>query len=245
MIDLLWIARKCAPYAQIQMTTNGTKIASGDLTYKDLFGAGANIIYVDMYAPEKKHVKLAEESGYYWYRYLDAPKDAPGAWSYHGPDKRFIVLMQPPIRWPDRRKSLGRLGTFFNHLDWKAAEPFNLFPVTEPIARGCSQPFKYVSIKVDGSYELCCQDFFAETAEFLGNVSEGVEGFERFWFGEFMQEHRLHLRNKDRAWSPYCSRCNITFSMADWRMWEDDALKYYWNGNSWLPLNTKEKKRVK
>lgn len=240
ILPFLSIARRLAPNAQLQITTNGTKLADGTLTHKQLFNAGINIIYVDMYAPREKHIALAEASGYEWYEYLDPPKGAPNAWTYHGSHVKFITLMQPPVRWPAKRLALGRLGTWFNNLDWKAAEKYNLFPVTEPIERGCSQPFKYVSVMVDGSFELCCQDLFGETAGKLGNVSDGVEGFDKFWFGEFMQLHRKHLRVKDRAWSPYCSRCNITFSMSDWRMWKDDALTHYWDGESWKELIEEE-----
>ena len=240
LIEMLTLGRKLAPRAQFQITTNGTMLTKGEITYKQLFRAGMNVIYVDMYAPKEQHIELAEQSGYLWYEYLDPPKGAPNAWTYHGPHVKFIALMEPPHSWPKKRLSLGRLGTFYNHLDWKAAEKFNMFPVTEPIARGCAQPFKYVSIKQDGYYEFCCQDFFGETAGKLGHVSEGVAGFEKFWFGEFMQLHRAHLREKDRAWSNYCSRCNITFAMADWRMWDESALKSYWNGEDWKELDTSD-----
>lgn len=245
LLELLKIGRKLAPRAQFQMTTNGTMIEKGKITYKQLFNAGMNILYVDMYAPKERHIELAEQSGYLWYEYLDHDIDVPNAWAYHGPHMQFITLMEPPHNWPKKRLSLGRLGTFYNHMDWKAAEKFNMFPVTEPIAKTCSQPFKYISLKQDGYYEFCCQDFFGETAGKLGHVSEGVPGFERYWFGPFMQLHRKHLLDKDRAWSKYCSRCNITFNIGPgmarrMKDWKQSALKFYWEDEEWQRLDEHE-----
>lgn len=231
------MARRISPHSQIQVTTNGTMLAKGKLTHKQLFDAGINIVYVDMYAPEETHIRLAEESGIQWYKYHDKPKNAPGAWTYSGPDLQLIVLMDHPGNWPKSRKNLNRLGTFFNNLDWEAAKAFDMVPVTEPPAKGCTQPFRYVSVQSDGSYQLCCQDFMGETGGTLGNVSEGVEGFKRFWFGEFMQTHRAQLRVGNRADSPYCSRCSITFSRSEWKMWKDHQLRLYWDGSQWKPLD--------
>lgn len=236
LLDLLWMARKISPDSQIQITTNGTMLTKGRLTYQQLFNAGVNIVYVDMYAPRQEHLRLAEASRVRYYEYCNKPRGAPGAWTYHGPHMKLIVLMENPANWPERRKKLGRLGTFFNHLDWEAAEPFGLYPVKSPIKRRCSQPFRYVSVHNNGSYELCCQDFMGETAGKLGHVSEGIDGFMRFWFGQTMQDIRRKLIVKDRASVPYCARCNITFSKSDFRMWPNSALKHYWDGDKWIRM---------
>lgn len=239
MLNYLRIARRLSPDSQIQITTNGTMLSSGKMAHAQLSRAGANIVYVDMYAPKEKHIKLAEESGIPFYEYYSKPANAPGAWTYHGPETRLIVLMEQPANWPDKRKKLGRLGTMLNHLDWEAAKPFGLTPVEAPLRRRCSQPFKYVSVHCDGSYELCCQDFFGETAGKLGNVSEGVEGFKKFWFGEMMQRTRrgLHLAPELGRPAPYCSRCGITFSKCDFKMWPDGALEHYYDGSGWIKID--------
>lgn len=231
------IARELSPWSQIQVTTNGTKLIDGSLSYRELFDNGANIVYTDMYAPLEDHKKLARESGIQWYRYHDKPKGAPGAWTYSSPDLKLIVLMENPANWPKSRVNLNRLGTFFNNLDWKASKRFDLMPVTEPVNTGCTQPFRYVSVHVNGSYELCCQDFMGETAGLLGNVLEGPEGFLKFWFSSFMQGTRRGLRHRDRSGSPYCSRCSITFSRSDMYMWKGDEVDRYFDGESWQELS--------
>jgi hypothetical protein len=118
-------------------------------------------------------------------------------------------------------------------MDWEAAKHFNMVPVTEPLKRRCTQPFRYVSIHQDGSYELCCQDFMGETAGRWGNVKDGVPGFLRFWLGKDMQWIRQRLREADRASISECSRCNITFSRCDIPMWTPALLSQFWDGEGW------------
>jgi hypothetical protein len=231
--EFIRMARKISPLSQIQITTNGTMLAKGELTHQELFDAGTNIIYVDMYAPKELHVKLAKESGVPFYEYYNKPEKAPGAWTYTGPDLKLIVLMDHPGNWPKKRRNLNRLGTFYNHLDWKAAEEFGLKPVTNPLWRGCTQPFRYVSVHCNGSYELCCQDFMGETAGMMGNVLDGEKGFLQFWFGRKMQDARRKLRKQCRAGIPECAKCSITFSRCDMKMWEDDQLTHWWDGARW------------
>ena len=239
------VARKISPQSQIQITTNGVRLIKGEVTYREIFDSGVNIVYVDMYAPRERHEELAQASGVQWYYYYDKPKDAPGAWTYSGPDLKLIVLMENPANWPAARRKIDRLGTFLNQLDWKAAAKFDLEPVLEPYQRGCTQPFRYVSINGSGQYQLCCQDFANETTGPLGSVLDGPEGFLKFWYSEFMQRHRKHLRVGDRASSPYCSRCNIAYSRADLMMWKDDQLRLYWDGEHWQPLDTEDDEAVK
>lgn len=234
LLEFIKIARELSPGSQIQVTTNGTKLINGDLTYKGIFEAGANVVYTDMYSPVEQHVALAEASGELFYRYETRPAEAPDPWTYHDdPSIRFICLMNNPANWSEKRKKMGRLGTFLNNLDWEAGKKFNMTPVTEPLQRRCSQPVKYVSVHQNGSYELCCQDFMGETAGKLGTVHDGVEGFYRFWFGRDMQMIRRHLDAKDRAAVSECSRCNITFSRCDVRHWPEAAFGSFWDGQKW------------
>lgn len=233
LTEFLSIARKLCPNMQLQITTNGTMLRVGKVKYRDLLAAGANIIYTDMYGTKERFFQLAEESGEDWYEYYNKPEGAPSPWTYWGPQVRMIVLQENPSNWPESRKRAGLLGTWLNHLDWEAAKPFGMKPVTEPIHRRCNQPFILVGVKASGDYVLCCQDSTGETAGMLGNVREGVEGFKRFWFGKMMQQVRFHLRNKDRGKIPYCAKCNITFSRCDFKHWTDEQVGKYWDGSQW------------
>ena len=232
----LALAREISPLTQIQITTNGTQIRNGTLTYRQLLDAGANIVYTDMYGPREEFVDLARESGYPFYEYYAAPDGAPSPWTYWGPDLKLIVLQEQPENWPASRFKAGLMGTWYNHLDWPAAERFGLFPVTEPLTRRCNQPFLYVTIDSRGEYLLCCQDNTGETSGTFGNVREGVDGFRRFWYGRGMQTVRRRLRQKDRAATSYCSRCCVTFSRCDFKHWKDPQVETFWDGSTWRNL---------
>ena len=241
LLEFLEIARKISPLSQIQITTNGTILASGKLTHKQLLEAGANIIYVDMYSPKELHIKLAEESGYEYYEYYkNQDKQHLSPWTYHGPELKLIVLQEQPDNWPISRYRAGLLGTWYNHLDWEAAKKYGLKPVTQPLTRRCNQPFIYVPIHYSGNYLLCCQDNWGETAGLLGSVNiRGVEGFKNYWFGKEMQTIRRRLRQKNRADTSYCSRCCITFSRCDFKHWTDEQVQVYYDGEKWRDMDDK------
>ena len=236
LIDFLRIARAAAPLAQIQITTNGMRIARGEVRYRDLFDAGVNIVYTDMYAPRERFLALAEESGIPWYEYYDAPPGAPSPWTYHGPALKMIVLQRQPADWPASRQRAGLLGTWYNHLDWKAAARFGLKPVEQPIIRRCNQPFLYANIHVSGAYLLCCQDGVGETAGKFGTVFDGAEGFRWFWYWKEMQLIRRRLQQKNRADTSYCSRCCITFSRCDYKHWTDAEVARFYDFMGWHDL---------
>jgi hypothetical protein len=234
--EFLTIAKSIAPKTQIQITTNGTQLLKGRWTYRQLLDAGANIVYTDMYGPRERFEALAKESGTQYYYYYDKPAGAPSPWTYHGPELKLIVLQEQPAHWPKSRLKAGLLGTWYNNLDWKAAARFGLKPVTEPIVRRCNQPFIHAMVHANGSYLLCCQDNMGETAGDFGSVHEGLEGFKRFWYGERLQLIRRRLRQKNRADSPQCKRCCITFSRCDYKHWTDDQVAKFWDGAEWKPL---------
>lgn len=233
----LSIARSISPMSQIQITTNGTMLRKKRYSIRELIEAGANIVYIDMYGPHEEFVAMARESGFPWYEYYAKPSGMPSPWNYIGPDLRLVVLQEQPENWPPSRYRAGLLGTWYNHLDWKAAARFGLHPVTKPISRRCNQPFLYVTINSDGDYLLCCQDNWSETAGEFGNVSQGIDGFLDYWYGEKMQTVRRRLRDKNRAGTSQCSRCSWTASRCDFRHWTDGQVSHYRSGSKWIPFD--------
>lgn len=238
LTEWLRIARELAPLAQIQITTNGTKLLTGSVSYKGLLDAGANIIYTDQYGPHARFERLAEESGYPWYRYYDKPEGTQSHWQYRGPEVKQIILMEEPSTWPKSRYSANLLGNWYGNLDWEAGKQFNMRPLHKPLERRCNQPFLYVTVAASGSYLLCCQDGMHKSEGKFGCVLEGVEGFRRFWYGREMQLVRRRLRLKNRADTDYaCAKCNITFSRCDFKHWKDDEVKRWWDGETWHDLD--------
>jgi hypothetical protein len=240
LLKLLPIARKIAPLTQIQITTNGTRLRAGDYKMKDLLDAGANVLYVDQYGDHEKFEQLAKESGYPYYHYYDKPKDAPSPWAYHGPDLKVIVLMEEPSTWPKSRLKAGLLGNWYGNMNWERGEAqkeFKMKPLEKPLTRRCNQPFLYVTVASNGSYLLCCQDGMQVTNGKFGNVSEGIEGFRKFWYGKELQTIRRRLRFKNRTDTEYaCKKCNVTFSRCDFKHWELEEITKYYDGKNWKEL---------
>lgn len=237
LYELLRVGRKISPLSQFQITTNGTMLTNGTVTYQGLMEAGCNIVYTDMYAPRAKFRKLADESGYpFWFYYPegDEPVQPDGAnpWEYHGPHVHWIPLQNNPSDWPDSRKR-NMFGEWMGHIDERKASKFGIARVKQAPARRCNQPFISAPISWTGDYLLCCMDMALET-QHHGNVSEGVDGFRRWWLGEFMQQHRRWLRAKDRSASPYCGRCSITYSRCDYKHWTEGQLSMWWDGKRWV-----------
>ena len=248
--EMISVARKISPHSQIQITTNGTTLIKGQITYKKLFEAGLNIVYTDMYASKEVHKRLAKKSGYPYYTYYDSPKNAPNAWKYHDdPNIQFIALADTPDNWPKQKIKRGALGTFLNNIDFDhpSAKRLGIKPVIKAPQRRCNQPMKYVQVFVDGTYMMCCQDVFNE-AKIKQNAYGGVKEFLKFWLGKRMQKTRQLLRDKDRSLHKVCCKCNIAFSRCDMKFWKSGSFKYYWDGKSLKPMadwKPKEEKKQK
>jgi organic radical activating enzyme len=236
-LKFLKIAREICPHLQILTYTNGTQIVSKKLTYKDMFDAGLNMVFLDMYAPLSVHSKIAEESGYYWYYQDNKPKDAINVFRYQNdPDAHVIMLAENPHNWSNRKKGRGYLQTFFNDLDWKEAKKYGMKPVTEPPTRRCDLPNKFINVNFDGTYIFCCFDYMRHTVDKFGNVKNGLEDFINFWLGEYMQKTRKLLHYKNRINHPYCSKCCFTSIRCDIPYWPEDMYEQYWNGKTWRRL---------
>jgi organic radical activating enzyme len=247
LIKCLRIARRLTPSTQVQVTTNGVTILAGKVTYKQLFDAGANSVYVDMYGPVEKHLELARASGVAWYKYdkpkteASSPEHRMANTFYGDPSMKLIILQDHPeyrLRW----RKMGRLSTFLNHIDWNVAMPYGLVPVREPYARKCTLPMRYSSVSWEGDYLFCCSDFWCESGGQLGNVKDGPAGFTKYWCGRLMQSIRRRLIVGDRAGIPYCSRCNCAFSKCDWvKMWPHEFYRSWWDGKAWQPMPPQER----
>ena len=234
LLEFLSIAREICPNLQILMFTNGTQITSGKVTYKELFDAGLNMIFLDMYSPFEKHKKLAEESGYYWYHQDDKPKDAPGIFTYQNdPNINVIMFAENPNSWSKRKLGRGYLHTFLNDLDWSVASKFGLEPVIEAPSRRCDFPNKFVTTNYDGTFAFCSFDYMRHTVNNFGNINGGIKDFFEFWLGSYMQDVRLKLYNKDRNSHEYCSKCRFTSIRCDIPYWKPELLTHYWDGNDW------------
>ena len=238
LLDYLSVAREVCPNLQMMTYTNGTQIIKGKMSYKELFDAGLNMIFVDMYSPFEDHKKIAEESGYLWYHQDNKPKDAPSIFTNHrNPNIHIIMLSENPSNWSSRKTGRGAFSTFLNTLDWSMANKYDIFPVDIPPKRGCDIPTKFPSVNFDGTYPFCCNDFVRNTAGRFGDVFSGTEGFLNFWIGNYMQVTRKLLYEGDRHLHEFCKMCNQTTPRCDIRHWKEKELfNNYWTGKEWKEI---------
>jgi hypothetical protein len=230
--DLMREARRLAPQVQIMTYTNGTRLVSGELTYREMFESGINCVFTDMYASYETHRALAEASGYEWYHEDEKPDSIKNVFEYDGPHRHTIRLSENPYSWSKRKMGRGEFHTFLNDLDWSAAKLFGITPVESAPRRRCDQPSKFVSVNHDGTYAFCCVDFMRHTAGKIGAVSEGLGGFFEFWLGRYMQDVRLKVGNKDRAAHELCSRCSFVSIRSDIPYWRS-GVEQFWDGSGW------------
>jgi organic radical activating enzyme len=237
ILKFLRIGRELAPHVQFMTYTNGTQLMAGKVSYDELFEAGLNCVFVDMYAPLEKHLELANKSSARVVVQRDKKEGDPNLFEYQGdPSTRIILLADAPHEWNDRKIKRGAFSTWMNNLDWEAAAKFGLTPVTQAPARRCDIPTKFPTILSDGNYSMCCYDAMHEGSGKMGGVQDGVAGFMKYWLGEYMQDVRKRLFNKDRASHPMCSRCASVTPRADIAWWKEDILQDFWNGAEWKPV---------
>jgi len=237
LLDLVRQARERVPHVQITTYTNGKKLVNGSITYKQLFDAGINCVFTDMYDSYDVHKKLAAESGYEWYHEAEKPDHIANVFEYRDDPKRHTIrLSESPYSWSKRKMGRGEFHTFLNTLDWKAAKLFGITPVEAPPRRRCDQPSKFVNVNWDGSFQVCCAAAMSQHATSqLGNVSGGVEAFLSFWLGPYMQDVRLKVDNKDRAAHELCRKCSFVSIRSDIPYWKA-GMEQCWNGSGWAEV---------
>jgi len=234
-LELMRDARRTAPHVQLLLYTNGTTLVSGKLTYRAMFEAGLNCVFTDMYAPYAVHKKLAVESGYEWYREGQKPDSIVNVFEYRDdPNRHTIRLAENPYSWAKMKMARGGFQTYLNNLDWPAARLFGITPVESPPRRRCDQPSKHLFVNYDGKYNFCCFNAMNEAGVY-GNVAEGVEGFMKHWLGQYLQDARQKLVNKDRAAHELCRKCSFVSIRGDIPYWKAGT-DQFWDGSAWKAL---------
>lgn len=244
ILKFLRIAREIAPNVQLLAYTNGTQLVSKKITYKQLFEAGINFLFVDMYASKEIHTRLAMESGRQWWFQGQKPKDAPNIFAYQNDPKiNAIQLSYNPYNWQKTKKSGRNMSTFFNNLDWAAAKSFGLSPIINAPSRRCDLPSKFPSVNYDGSFLFCCFDFMRLSVDRFGNINNGIDDFIKYWLGKYMQTTRAILNTKKRSSHEYCSMCEFTSIRCDIPYWKAGT-ELYWDGEKFKTVVAEGIKKI-
>lgn len=241
-VELMKMGKCIAPNLTLLLYTNGTQILNGTFTYRELFEAGLDAIYVDVYSSREKHLELAMASGYQWWEEGKRLKNTKNLFERKTKQGHFIQISRNPAEWLPSKSNRGALMTFCNDLDWEAARKLGMTPVVHPPHRRCDQPVKFPTFVWNGYYVFCGQDVMNHTTgEYsdgkLGNVKDGVPGFLKFWLGRYMQDTRakVHLCKDGRASHERCRQCCFVGGRADVPIWRA-GVRDYWDGGKFVPL---------
>lgn len=246
-VELCRMGKRVAPNLTLMLYTNGTQILNGNLEYRELFEAGLDAVFVDVYSNREKHIELAKASGCLWWEEGKRPKNTKNLFEQKRGQGKFIQISRNPGEWLSSKSNHGALMTFCNDLDWEAARKIGITPVVHPPHRRCDQPVKFPTFVWDGYYVFCGQDVMNHTTgEFedgkLGNVKDGPEGFLKFWLGRYMQDTRakVHQYKDGRASHERCRQCCFVGGRADVPIWRS-GFSEYWDGEQYVPLPPWEK----
>ena len=235
--ELCRMSRRIAPNLTLLLYTNGTQLLNRNLTYQELFKAGLDVVFVDVYSDREKHIELAKKSGCIWWEEGKRPKGIKNLFERKHGQGNYIQIGRNPGDWLPQKANRGNLMTFCNDLDWEAASKLGISPVVNPPQRRCDQPVKFPTFYWNGNYVFCGQDVMSHTAGKLGNVMDGSAGFIKFWLGQYMQDTRAKVhQNKDgRASHEHCRQCCFVGGRADVPIWRN-GFSEYWDGEQFVQL---------
>ena len=241
-IELCRMGRRIAPNLTLLLYTNGTQILNRALSYRELFEAGLDAVFVDVYGDRERHIELVKESGYQWWEEGRRPKGMKNLFEQKHGQGHFVQIGRNPAEWLPMKANRGSLMTFCNDLDWEAAGKLGITPVVYPPHRRCDQSVKFPTFVWNGNYVFCGQDVMNHTAGRLGNVTDGVDGFIRFWLGWYMQDLRakVHQNVDGRASHEHCRYCAFVGPRADVPIWRA-GFSEYWDGERFISLPSWEK----
>ena len=202
-------ARKKKPWLQITIISNVKLIKTKD-QITDLFDAGLNNLYADLYTEEARSdfLYLIEE-GFEDIKISDIYKSSDSPWGYKGCKQRKIFLSDESTITNRSQRTSRQLTNFGGNLPYEVWSKYIDTPLTDfPIMRKCVEPFKTLTIDYQGNVFLCCMDLYKSLI--MGNVYDDT--IENIWNNELFMKIRFVLNWGRRDLVPTCYFCDrITY----------------------------------
>jgi hypothetical protein len=196
--------RENYPLAQISLLTNSDPIRTqGNILNvektRELFLNGLNMLSVDLYDGKqqgecftyqiKKELPEINLLSYY------GAKNHGNTFYYKSPKRRDIILVDSI----EESQGKSQTRTLCNHGGY--APPF--FALERERRKKCTIPFRELSIRFDGTIDLCCND--VGRGFIVGKYPE--ESLREIWYSKGYEAIRYFLFNRERIFYP-CYRCN-------------------------------------
>lgn len=209
MLDIIRLFRNRLPRVCLMISTNGDYFRGpGDI--ENVLRAGAAQLLINVYSQQdnskvtasvqrgisaaaRRHTQLMA-----WIDKLDNIDSQSSVYTYKAPTSR-IVRVEGKYGITGSNKMLARyeLQNRSGNIPW--FQP----PLTEPLAKMCVRPFRFLNINWRGEGILCCNDYRGETN--FGNIA--TSSLVEIWNHPALHRYRAHLQEKDRH-VPLCATCD-------------------------------------
>lgn len=151
------ILRNWLPNCQLQLTTNGIVLRKQGLGYlRMLFGSGLDILIIDTYTHREELMELARKSRATVYDYYKDPSYNP--YHFHPRRQQVICLMQD-LGKVNKQRAARSIINHAGNSNVQNLRKLGIKPLTKPLEKKCSRPFREISIHYDGTISLCCLDW--------------------------------------------------------------------------------------
>lgn len=200
--DIIERARMVVPHATQMINTNGDYFKSVK-DIQDLFDAGLNQMQINIYSAQdgsdddkqfENGIRLAKKRHEVlqgWVNELELDQKI-SLYQNIGPKKKACqVIAKFGIRKTTKDSELEGPNHFSNR---SGSIPDFRDSVTEPLAKMCTRPFRFLNINWKGDAILCCNDYYGQTN--FGNVK--VKKLTEIWNNVNFHIYRLKLQNKKR-----------------------------------------------
>lgn len=196
-IEITKIFRENFPKSQLMITTNGDIIRKNINIINDLFDNGLNILLVDAY---ERYDWWKEQLSNLRFNFFDFYEDKPMVYGYIGYKEQRIILMDSIIK-KNRQTMIRRLNNQGGSVN---CPELGIVPLTYPLMRRCSNPFRELVIFNDGSVPICCMAGY-KNKFIVGKTPE--QSLKDIWNSDLYNAVRKLLYHKQRIFLP-CLRCD-------------------------------------
>lgn len=199
-LRMIALLRSHLPKSQMMLTTNGVRFTKGRMVSElaKIFNAGINFVMLDTYVDMRddliEQTVAVSKAGT---RVVDYYEGLRHGIAFYGKNKlhRVLVLVDDIGERDGEHSSR----VVLNHAGSNPTKK----PLSSPLKKTCTQPFRELTICWNGEVRICCNDWKGE--QVMGNVHE--RSLFSIWHGERFDAVRAMLSMKDRSMSP-CRVCD-------------------------------------